>query len=164
MLPIHAYLGEVNEFSPRCSRPLDLRDACRIFPRMTTDDVAVPSVAIRPVSQFAVRTQPPRTVTDTFGQMLLNVHGMSTAKIENVLRRYPTPRVLVEALDEHCEACSDAGARVEAGWLLAEVLEPGCRRRALSERITAFFTQLAYAEAGDALGSQPSISSWPRCS
>lgn len=91
-------------------------------------------------SEFCAATSPPETIGQAFGRMLLNVHGMSAPKVDRLLAAYPTPRCLVEALEAHRDACAARGAPpVEAGWLLAELLEPGRRLRKLSEAVTAVF-------------------------
>lgn len=96
--------------------------------------------ALRPWAEFRAATSPPETIAQAFGRMLLNVHGMSASKVERLLAAYPTPRCLVEALEAHRDACAARGAPpAEAGWLLAELLEPGRRLRKLSEAVTAFF-------------------------
>ena len=91
-------------------------------------------------SEFCAATSPPETIGQAFGRMLLNVHGMSAPKVDRLLAAYPTPRCLVEALEAHRDACAARGAPpTEAGWLLAELLEPGRRLRKLSEAVTAVF-------------------------
>ena len=122
---------------------------------------------LRTYAEFGGLTAPPRTVCDTFGQMLLSVHGMATDKVARLLERYPTPREVAEALEAHRRECAARGEPKEAGWLFAELLEPGKRRRALSEKLTEFFDSREYADAPaaaapalDGLGSQ-GARAWP---
>ena len=106
---------------------------------------------VRSWAEFCAAVSPPEPVSHAFGRMLLNVHGLSAAKVAHVLARYPTPRRIVEAVDAHRAACATAR---EEGWLFAEVLEPGRRLRKLSETLTAFVSDEVYAAADDGGGSQ----------
>ena len=95
---------------------------------------------VRTWSAFCALTKPPEPVTSIFGRMLLNIHGLSAPMIGEILRRYPTPRALAEALDDHQRGCAKRGLpTAHAGWLLADELVPGKRRRKMSEVITDFF-------------------------
>ena len=105
---------------------------------------------VRSWAEFCAAVSPPEPVAHAFGRMLLNVHGLSAAKVAHVLARYPTPRRIVEAVDAHKAACATAR---EEGWLFAEVLEPGRRLRKLSETLTAFVSDETYA-ANDEGASQ----------
>ena len=106
---------------------------------------------VRTWAEFCAAVSPPEPVSHAFGRMLLNVHGLSAAKVAHVLARYPTPRRIVEAVDAHKAACATAR---EEGWLFAEVLEPGRRLRKLSETLTAFVSDEVYAAANDEGASQ----------
>ena len=58
------------------------------------------------------------------------------------LLQHPTPRALAEAMDAHERACTFRGLPdAHKGWLLAEVLVPGKKRRKMSEVVTRFFCE-----------------------
>ena len=96
---------------------------------------------VRSWAEFKTDVSPPEVVSSAFGRMLLNIHGLSAPMVSNVLQRHPTPRALAEALDSHARACSLRSLPADhSGWLLAEVLVSGKKRRKLSENVTHFFT------------------------
>ena len=91
-------------------------------------------------AEFKERTSPPEAISFAFGRMLLNIHGLSAEMVANILQRHPTPRALAEALDSHGRACDLRGLPPEQrGWLLAEDLVPGKKRRKLAGDVTRFF-------------------------
>eukprot|EP00965_Chrysotila_dentata_P241478 6204308-Pleurochrysis_carterae.AAC.1 len=58
-------------------------------------------------------------------------------------------------------ACQNRASVGDGDWLLAEILEPGSRRRALSERITAFFCDEQYSDAQGVAAAETSACRWP---
>ena len=87
-----------------------------------------------------------------------------TVPLRQVLARYPTPHLLMDALDLYRKRCLDQGDSNAVGWLFAELLEPGKRRRALSERLSAFFLSADYDDEPEASGApvpaEARVSAW----
>ena len=78
--------------------------------------------------------------------MCILTPGLTASMVERLLERWAAPAELMAALESH-ESVWGSGSK-EAGWLFAEVLEPGNMKYKLSERLTDFFWKFDYKEHG----------------
>jgi hypothetical protein len=104
---------------------------------------------LRMYARFCAETKPPRPRSAEFGAMLLSIDGMTPPTIENLLALYPTARAVCEALEAHRAHCRTLGllpGAKEEDWLFERILDPGHSRKALSQKLTVFFTARDYPE------------------
>jgi len=112
-------------------------------------------------AEFCARASPVRQRSAEFGAMLLSLDGMTAPRIERLLATYPTARAVGEALEAHRARSSAA----EEGWLFETLLEPGHSRKALSQKLSAFFSAWDYdveQGAAGAAGPDAARRAWPR--
>lgn len=102
---------------------------------------------LRTYARFCAEAKPARPRSAEFGAMLLSIDGMTPPKIENLLAHYPTARAVCEALEAHCARCRASGlppGAKEEEWLFEKIIEPGHSRKALSQKLSIFFTARDY--------------------
>jgi hypothetical protein len=102
---------------------------------------------LRTYARFCAAAKPPRPRSAEFGAMLLSIDGMSPPYIENLLAHYPTTRAICEGLEAHRARCRASGmppGSKEEEWLFEKIIDPGHSRKALSQKLSLFFTARDY--------------------